>query len=133
VIGVQITQFKTGVGHTAYFNDSSFEQSFVARVIIADKLSGPTSQELSGVLAAATFGKVVDHDRQLIVFAAGVTPKISSVSAFEPRLQHRHGRLIGMKYVSAQQSYFHRSYQRLLLLAAGTDPLRQCRARDVKA
>jgi hypothetical protein len=60
MIGVQVVQFPARARHAADLDHAAIEERLVARVVIADALSYPVSQELAGMRAAAPVGKVVD-------------------------------------------------------------------------
>ena len=113
----------------ADFDDAAFEQCLVAREVVADELASPVSQEVAGIEPFATVGKVIDHGLQRLVFAGAVAPQIGPMCAAQPGRQHRHRGLIRMQYRLGQQPHFQCIHQRLQLHAAGTDPLRQRRAR----
>src|ERR1700735_3153939 len=67
MIGVQVVQFSARVRHATRFDHPAIEECLVARVIIADELSYPVSQELAGMHSVAAIGKVVDDRLKLIV------------------------------------------------------------------
>src|SRR5580704_1787251 len=83
VIGVDVVELTPCVRGAAYFDDPSLEQRLVTRVIVTDEFAGPVPQERSSVLTAATFRKVVDHDRQFVVFGGAVTPQVRPVRSTE--------------------------------------------------
>jgi hypothetical protein len=114
----------------ANFHDAALEQRLVAGVVIADQLAGPRPQKIPSVGATAAIRKVVDHDRQLVVFGAAITPQVSSVRATQPGFEHGHRRLIRLQHRTGEQCRFHRLNQRGERDTTGTDPLRQRRTRQ---
>ena len=101
------------MGHAARFDDTALEESLVTSIVVADELPRPVTQELAGMHAAATLGKVINDGLKLIVFARAVAPEVRPMRASQARLQHWHRRLIRVQYGSSQQLILHRPDERL--------------------
>jgi hypothetical protein len=53
--------FSSGVRHAADFHHAGVEQGFVATVVVSDELTGPGTEEGTGMVPCTAFGKVVHH------------------------------------------------------------------------
>src|SRR5215469_2421002 len=99
---VQLLPLPARVSHATDLGDAALEERLVSGEVIADELAGPAAEERSGVMAPATLGKVIHHQRDRIELRRPVAPKVRLVRVAQAGLEHRYRRLIGVQHRTAE-------------------------------
>jgi len=114
----------SGLGH------AQLEQRLVATEVVAHEFAAPAvltgqSEEVTGVLPGACFGKV-EYDRLDLGHACrAVAPQVRPMRLAVARLEHGHRRLVGVQHAVHEHLVSERLYQGQQLHAARTHPGRQ--------
>jgi len=140
VVGPQLMELASRIGHATGLRDASRHGLLVSRVIVTDQRAAPAAaavlldaEEAASVAPGPTLCEVEHHRVDVVPGRGAVAPQVRPVRLAQSRLEHGNWRFIGMQHTPAEQVFAHGLYQRRQLHPDGADPLGLRRARHGEA